>query len=758
MHLKYIIKNYFYILFINFKLYLNNYLKNLEFIELIHNEIINMEIQLNKKEKENESNIITNNDNNINLKKIKNNIEVETLKSLIETKQIDIDEEENLKYLLSLTLKHKKPISNDLNLINLLNTYLNENNEQIFIDYTLQCCELGKEKILKIMFDKGININCQNEYGETPLHIAISKGDKKLISFLLQYNPNKNIKTFKDKMTAYDYSKEQGDQSIINLIEDNTKSLNCEDDNFNYNDNNISFDDRDNKVIGVFQSKKNDIIDNYNDINILFTKKSKFTNTINSTSNNGDIYYFDSVTEKDRYFEQIKRIENKSNYENEYIKEDIKNSIKKNNNNDNINNYINNNNNDNIDNYINNNNNEINDNYINNNNENIDNYIVNKEENDENNEKEKSNLEDSLDEENDFDINKNEKNKEEDKQRETNDCVSFIDELISKHKFYATEANHLIKQNKQSNLTNSHSNINSNRITSFTGNSLNNNIANKKNLLIPSNKNIRNNIPYNKIINNNYNEINEFKGPSKSYTNKNELNIDDSHEIKNKNNSQRVSFKYNKYLNNENLENKNLTKIKNFLSEIGLSYHYCNLLLSNGFDDLNVLIQQTKTGIAISDKNLKDIGFKSSGKRAKFLIHLEEKANLYEFEIDKEKVYFPSITNENKLYRLLSSINLEQYINNFIINDYTSPELLFIQMLSRQPLTDDILFNEIGIDKVGYRMRLINKLKNESNNFFYKMKKGILKNNNNLHIKKGSIILESQRGNNNEFCNMCKIF
>ena len=79
-------------------------------------------------------------------------------------------------------------------------------------------------------------------------------------------------------------------------------------------------------------------------------------------------------------------------------------------------------------------------------------------------------------------------------------------------------------------------------------------------------------------------------------------------------------------------------------------------------------------------------------------------------------------------------------------------------MLSRQPLTDDILFNEIGIDKVGYRMRLINKLKNESNNFFYKMKKGILKNNNNLHIKKGSIILESQRGNNNEFCNMCKIF
>ena len=54
------------------------------------------------------------------------------------------------------------------------------------------------------------------------------------------------------------------------------------------------------------------------------------------------------------------------------------------------------------------------------------------------------------------------------------------------------------------------------------------------------------------------------------------------------------------------------------------------------------------------------------------------------------EVYFSNITNENKLYRLLSSINLEKYINNFLINDYTSPELLFIQMLTRQPLNEEI--------------------------------------------------------------------
>ena len=54
-------------------------------------------------------------------------------------------------------------------------------------------------------------------------------------------------------------------------------------------------------------------------------------------------------------------------------------------------------------------------------------------------------------------------------------------------------------------------------------------------------------------------------------------------------------------------------------------------------------------------------------------------------------------------------------------------------------------------------MRLINKLKNESNNFIYKIKNGIL-NNNNFHIKKSSIIIESQKGNNNELCNLCLIF
>jgi hypothetical protein len=46
--------------------------------------------------------------------------------------------------------------------------------------------------------------------------------------------------------------------------------------------------------------------------------------------------------------------------------------------------------------------------------------------------------------------------------------------------------------------------------------------------------------------------------------------------------------------------------------------------LKNGFDDLNLLITQIKSDLAINDANLKDIGVACPGDRAKILIKLEE--------------------------------------------------------------------------------------------------------------------------------------
>lgn len=65
------------------------------------------------------------------------------------------------------------------------------------------------------------------------------------------------------------------------------------------------------------------------------------------------------------------------------------------------------------------------------------------------------------------------------------------------------------------------------------------------------------------------------------------------------------------------------SEIQHFLRMIYLE-NYTNTLIKNGFDDINILINQMKTKNAINDKMLKDIGISVPGYRAKILIKLEE--------------------------------------------------------------------------------------------------------------------------------------
>ncbi len=60
-----------------------------------------------------------------------------------------------------------------------------------------------------------------------------------------------------------------------------------------------------------------------------------------------------------------------------------------------------------------------------------------------------------------------------------------------------------------------------------------------------------------------------------------------------------------------------------FLKQIKLEEYTINFI-RNGFDDLNLLINQIKTELAINDLNLRDIGINLPGDRAKILIKLEE--------------------------------------------------------------------------------------------------------------------------------------
>ena len=594
--------------------------------------------------------------NKFKLENIGSSTELEIIEKLVETNKINLNDPLTLSYLLSLTIKPKKTSTNNINLLLYLYKFFSKRNENIFKEFAFQASELGKEKILKIILENNFNINSQNELGETLLHVAIAKSDIKLINLLLKYSPNKNIKTYNDNLTVFDYALTQENSSIISLLEKNEI-------NVRNNLYTIYFNDRHNKIIGQFPSKKNDIKVEEDSNNILNSIKSR-NNQNNYNGIQNELLYFDTKSEQEEIPEQMDSIEikliNKVKTKEEELKKEF----------------------------------------------------VNKEENE---------------------------NSDEENEEIFNELTGNIEQRISN--FSSFEDNLSLFHQKFSiiGLKDKENNLNSRR---------------------SAKTNVIENNSFNKIINNNNNK--HYKIKSKQLTRDLSTNIPSLLiPLKNENENEFLTEQtliYNNAYNFQKREKKNIIEFNNFFNEIGLSTEYMKILSLNGFDDLNLLIEQTKNGIAITDENLREIGIKLPGIRAKILIHLEELSNLFDFPIEREKVYFENERNKNCLYRLLSSINLEYYLKNFIDNGYSSPELLFIQMQSKQPLTEEILFKEIGIDKIGYRMSILNKIKNEGCNYLYKLKNGFLGKNKFGDNK--TVIFERKNednNNNNEFCNMCSI-
>ena len=216
------------------------------------------------------------------------------------------------------------------------------------------------------------------------------------------------------------------------------------------------------------------------------------------------------------------------------------------------------------------------------------------------------------------------------------------------------------------------------------------------------NSDITNNINY--VENENGNGTKE----KKENENNNNLNIDEN----------------NKNINRIFNINDNKNELELFFTEINLPKEYSQKFIDNGFDDLNLLKEQTKSGIALSNENLKDIGITSCGERAKILIHLEEKAEVIKYLLEKDKIYINdkdskeiNKINNNSLFKFLNSINLKQYEKNFRDNGYYTAELLFTQMLTRQPLNEEELKKELKIEKKGHILFLYNNLVSGSKDY-----------------------------------------
>lgn len=536
--------------------------------------------------------------------------------SLLKDKNLNPSKTKDLKYLLSLTINPDIKRINLEYLLVFLIKYLNPENETLFYEYFFQSCELGKIHNIKILLENNFDVNCKNELGETPLHIAIAKNDIELVKLLIKYDPDISITNYKDRFNAMNYAEIYGNKKIIEIIKELYEKH--------------KKDEIKNEIVEYINNDMNNINDNLK--NYLIKDSSSFLSRNNTITNLDQIQNYNGEIVS-MFVDEDKSISSFSNNLNKNIPSSkvVSNSESK---------------------------------YINTQ------TII------------------------------NESDYYEDNSPINTKNLVLINNNISNRKS--------IKNSKQ--------------------------ISTEKKLFISSLKRKEENT----INNNNRLSIN----PSyvQSLTTCHTLNKD--------------HFESNSPMaNNKKIKQKNKKEnIFKFIQEINLPKEYANNLIDNGFDVLDVLISQTKKGIALSYQNLKDIGIKLPGERAKILVHLEEISGNFNFNLDKEILYANKIDiKNNSLYNFLHRINCEKYINDFIDAGYYNSELLYLQMVSRQPLNEDILIKDIGLDKNDAK-KIVNSLIEGSKNFIEDIK--YIEENKEKN-KNRFIILEE---NNFKSCDMCLIF
>ena len=195
------------------------------------------------------------------------------------------------------------------------------------------------------------------------------------------------------------------------------------------------------------------------------------------------------------------------------------------------------------------------------------------------------------------------------------------------------------------------------------------------------------------------------------------------------------------------------SKIYEFINEINLPKEYAFNLIDNGFDNLEMLISQTKNGIALTYENLREIGIKKPGERIKILIHLEEISENFKFLFPK--IIYNNDNNDNidiknksnTLKFFLEKIGKKNFFINFYENGINNIELLFIQMASKQPLNENILINDLNIKKQDANVIII-KLYEYSRNYINKLKMLNKRNNNNENIINNNSTITHEEENN----------
>lgn len=173
------------------------------------------------------------------------------------------------------------------------------------------------------------------------------------------------------------------------------------------------------------------------------------------------------------------------------------------------------------------------------------------------------------------------------------------------------------------------------------------------------------------------------------------------------------------FRNEEDKDDICVKKLLQFLKEIGMQ-NYGNLLISEGFDDISLIIKQMKEGYPILDDTLKEIGIIQPGDRAKILIRLQEISNGFNFEFPFEQVYFK---NNGSILKWLEKEGLSKYNKNFLDAGYQSLELLLVQMASKYKINDSFLKNDLFIFNDKARKQIIASLETNSIKYMNELSK-----------------------------------
>ena len=599
-----------------------------------------------------------------------------------------------------------------------LNLYYKDNNGNSYLHLAVKN---QNEKTIKKLIEKDINLNYKNNFGNTPLQIAYEYGNKTIIQILNNYGMNNLIRNNEHKLgTKVKTRKISNNNKKINILAKTLKSNKSEfkllknsikspkRKNANDNINNNNQKDKSmmiSQYCKYYKSNPHFLIHNKtsnekkrsNIPNKLLTSRRKFKNNIKCFKN--------SLT-KDEEREEISKTDNNLlNYTSKDTKF-ITDAKEKSNNVEDISSFI-----------------------ISQSSDSKNNY----------NGKEKNNTIKNLRRKYiiyDTSYMKDEREKQnsfENKNKSSINLNKFNTIIQNKYAQLNTDSNY--KENIKYKILNNQSNK---KNLKKTNQIITNKIINKTIGIVKlKNQNSFNNKI--NIKNNNNSNINEKKN-NKIYYILKKRNLKRG-EIFNlsqnkKENNNKLYLDCNKERNqiDENGLTMNSSKLlKDFLSQINMG-KYISILAFNGFDDINLILEQSKNGSSsIQDSELKEAGIIIPGDRAKILIRIQELSNNFEFPIPKEVYYsiknYKNILDDQNIIKLrkwLENLKIEKYLNNFIDNGYNSIELLFIQMISSNPLTNEILKEEIKIDKVGYRSRIINKLKEDSKNFINDLKLNML--------------------------------